>query len=420
MSAQLRHSRVHALGKRLKLAVPVAVGALAFAALPVGQADAASAALRAGNVTVTERDGAGLVAKVPVKLSHPKSRKVTVDYRTVQRSAKSPTDYRRTTGTLVFKPGVTRKVIKVPIVGDVAKEPTEAFSVRIFDATRAVIADPVALVTIQDDADACTAVSNGVPPSLRIRNDVSRIEGWTTKLYKFEVELSEPSASKVCVYWSTAAGTATSPSDFTASSGTLVFLPGDTFGMIAVPVHGDITAEGDEAFRVQLSTPVNALLTDAVGAGTILNDDCRDSDEGVGAATGLGMILGDASSNPLTTSSNICQADADWYRFTIREYGPVEETKDLTARIALAVGDSPDQTVGDLDLRVYRADGSLVGLSDNEGTADEQIVVKKKDTGPADDDTVVYVKVYGVAGNQVNNYNLTVIGNVTSSIPPNL
>src|SRR5207247_283772 len=42
---------------------------------------------------------------------------------------------------------------------------------------------------------------------------------------------------------------------------------------ITVTVNGDTTVEPDETFVVNLSSPTNATITDAQGAGTIVNDD---------------------------------------------------------------------------------------------------------------------------------------------------
>ncbi|PRC47206.1 hypothetical protein C6A85_86135, partial [Mycobacterium sp. ITM-2017-0098] len=56
-----------------------------------------------------------------------------------------------------------------------------------------------------------------------------------------------------------------------ATAGTLTFLPGETRKTINVVVFGDTVMEGSESFIVTLSSPAGATLTDATGAGTILN-----------------------------------------------------------------------------------------------------------------------------------------------------
>lgn len=67
-------------------------------------------------------------------------------------------------------------------------------------------------------------------------------------------------------------------SDFQPASGTLTFQPGETTKTITVDVFGDLHEEADETFLVTLSNPVGAgvIIGDAVGVGTILNDDAAD------------------------------------------------------------------------------------------------------------------------------------------------
>ena len=54
---------------------------------------------------------------------------------------------------------------------------------------------------------------------------------------------------------------------------TLSFKGGRTSVMVSVRMIGDRLLEPDETFFVQLSSPVNAGISDGQGLGTILNDD---------------------------------------------------------------------------------------------------------------------------------------------------
>src|SRR5205814_883642 len=49
--------------------------------------------------------------------------------------------------------------------------------------------------------------------------------------------------------------------------------PSQTSKTISVTVNGDTTVESDEIFLVSLSNPVNAAISNGLGAGTIVNDD---------------------------------------------------------------------------------------------------------------------------------------------------
>lgn len=116
----------------------------------------------------------------------------------------------------------------------------------------------------------------GAPPSLPAISidDVSIPEGDSgTSEALFTVTLSEPGSAEVSVDFAVSDGTATTPDDHVATSGTLIFAPGDVSGQIAVAVNGDTVDEPDETFTVDLANPVNAVLADAQGLGTILDDD---------------------------------------------------------------------------------------------------------------------------------------------------
>lgn len=104
--------------------------------------------------------------------------------------------------------------------------------------------------------------------------DVSVVEGnsGSTTMAVFAVTLSEPGSGTSVIY-TTADGTAIAPGDYTATSGTLTIVDGQSSGTISVPVIGDTVFELDETFVVNLSVPVGATLADAQAVGTITNDD---------------------------------------------------------------------------------------------------------------------------------------------------
>jgi Ca2+-binding RTX toxin-like protein len=89
----------------------------------------------------------------------------------------------------------------------------------------------------------------------------------------FAVTLDNPSSYPVTVDYASGDGTATAGGDYTAVSGMLTFDPGETFKTIAVPVIEDLASEGPETFTVDLSNPVNAVIFDPQGLGTIVDND---------------------------------------------------------------------------------------------------------------------------------------------------
>jgi hypothetical protein len=87
------------------------------------------------------------------------------------------------------------------------------------------------------------------------------------------VTLSSTSSQAITVSYRTSDGTALATSDYTATSGTLTFQPGETSRTISIAVKGDRKREANETFSVELSNPVGATISDGAATATILNDD---------------------------------------------------------------------------------------------------------------------------------------------------
>ena len=111
------------------------------------------------------------------------------------------------------------------------------------------------------------------PPTLSIA-DGSVGEGKKgTRRLNLNVTLSWSSSDVVTVSYATADGTALAGSDYTATSGTLTFLPGETSRTISVGIKGDLKSEPDETFTVSLSGAVGGTIADGIATATIRNDD---------------------------------------------------------------------------------------------------------------------------------------------------
>ena len=85
-----------------------------------------------------------------VSLSREAHASVTVDYTTAAGSATAGEDYTRRSGTLSFAAGETEKTVAVPVLDDAIDEGEETFTLRLSDATGAVIADGTATGTIEN------------------------------------------------------------------------------------------------------------------------------------------------------------------------------------------------------------------------------------------------------------------------------
>ncbi len=104
--------------------------------------------LRINDVRVGERT---TTARFTVRLSAASQQTTTVRYATANGTAKAPADYATRRGTLTFLPGQTARTIAVPIRNDRLDERTEYFSVNLFGAASATIADRSGRGTIIDN-----------------------------------------------------------------------------------------------------------------------------------------------------------------------------------------------------------------------------------------------------------------------------
>ena len=220
--------------------------------------------LSIGDVTHAEGDAGTTAYEFAVTLSGPSATTVTVDWSTADATATAGSDYAAASGTLTFPAGTTARTITVQVAGDTVHEPTETFIVNLTNASVAAIADGQGVGTITNDDAA---------PSLSV-DDVSQAEGDDgTTSFSFTVTLSGATAFTTTVDYTTADGTAESPSDYAATSGTLTLPAGTTTRTVTVQVNGDVVNEVDETFTLTLSAPDHASLADGQGTGTILNDD---------------------------------------------------------------------------------------------------------------------------------------------------
>ncbi|MBX7187702.1 MAG: matrixin family metalloprotease [Vicinamibacteria bacterium] len=234
--------------------------------------DDAAPSISIGDVAVTEGNAGTTNAVFTLSLSAASGQTVTVSAVTAANTAASPADFTATgPTTITFNAGETSKTFTVPVVGDTLDEINETFFVNLSSPTNVTLGDGQGLGTISDD---------DAPPTISI-NDVAVTEGNAgTTNATFTVSLSAASSLTITVSAATAANTATSPSDFTATGPTtLTFNPGITSQTFSVPVAGDGTFESNETFFVNLTGPTNATILDSQGIGTINNDDAA------GAAT---------------------------------------------------------------------------------------------------------------------------------------
>ncbi len=146
---------------------------------------------------------------------------ISVDWATADGTATAPADYTASSGTATFTlAGAMSQTITIPVAGDLLDEANETFTVNLTNP------QPPATADITTATGTGTITDNDPTPSLVI-NDVSLTEGNAgTTNADFAVTLSAPSGRTVTVNYATANSTAVQPGDYTTTSGTLTFTPG--------------------------------------------------------------------------------------------------------------------------------------------------------------------------------------------------
>lgn len=198
------------------------------------------------DTTADESGASDVPATFTVTLSNPSTQTVTVAYATQDGTAVGGTNYTATSGTLTFAPGVTSLPVSVPVIGQV--EDGETFELNLSSPTNATLTNTQATATLNKTPT--VSVTDPVVPS--------GTTGAATA--NFTVSLSNPSLKTITVHYNTADATATAPTEYTATSGTLTFPAGTTSLNVPVTVNTSPSIEDGSTFDLDLTSPTNATL----------------------------------------------------------------------------------------------------------------------------------------------------------------
>ncbi|OJW61547.1 MAG: hypothetical protein BGO57_12650 [Sphingomonadales bacterium 63-6] len=228
---------------------PIGIGSIVDDDGPVLSIADASAT-EGGNLTFTVTRSGGTTSAA------------SATYATVDGTAIAGSDYTAATGTVSFASGETTKTITVGTLDDALSEASETFTVVLSaPSSGTTIADGTATGTIDDNDAAPAEISIG---------NAAVTEGGSLS---FTVTRSGTMTTAVSVSYTTADGTATAGSDYTAASGTLSFAANEATKTITVATADDNYVESAETLSVTLSAPVGATLVAATGTGTINDND---------------------------------------------------------------------------------------------------------------------------------------------------
>ena len=219
------------------------------------------------DVVVGEADG---YVTLPVTLSAPGTKTVSVNYRTTNNTATAsagcPYNYVGVSGTMNFAPGETTQVVQVDLVNcDTSKS---SASGRSPSTSRHRSTGP-SCGPAPGSTSSVTATSRH--PGLYVRDATVDHQAGTVEV---PVLLGGPSGtasnSTVTVHYATNDGTATGRHRLhRRPAARLTFGPGETAENITVPILDRSGSAPTRSFSVTLSSPDNATIVDGTGVVTI-------------------------------------------------------------------------------------------------------------------------------------------------------
>ncbi|KQM69470.1 hypothetical protein ASE74_05645 [Pedobacter sp. Leaf216] len=214
--------------------------------------DVATVSISATPISYDEASGN---ATFTVTLSKAIQNSFTVDYATVDGTAKAGTDYTAKNGTITFPAGSAAGAIQtftVAITNDNVVEPSETFSATLSNPIGNIvtIATATATATITDNDTSVATITAGTAG-----NENGPVNG------TFNVTLSNPSSTDTQITY-TLGGSATEGSDYTAITTKTITIPaGQTTGTITIPVKTDLVVEGTETVIANLVSTNSALVS---------------------------------------------------------------------------------------------------------------------------------------------------------------
>ena len=243
----------------------------------------ATIATATGTGTVTDDDGAPRVtlalqrysitesgdSLVTAGLTHPSTEATTVTVAFAAGANTQTTHFATTGTTLTIAAGATASTgtVQVRGVDDTADNSNRSVVVSgTATNSRGVVNPESVTLTIVDD--------DGLPKLTIDSPRVTEGDSGRTNL-NFTVTLSPVSSSIVSASFSeNGSGTATRGTDFDRlSPGSVTFAPNTPTQQITVSVRGDTAIEANETVVVQLRFPSGATFENAIGTGTIVDDE---------------------------------------------------------------------------------------------------------------------------------------------------
>ena len=270
------------------------IGSPSSAVVTIIDDDSGTSTIQFSAANYFANESAGSVA-ITVVRSGGSQLAASANYATTNGSAQAGSDYTGTFGTVAFAPGETQKTINVAISDDALIEGDETFKITLSNpSVGAMLGSPSsATITIVDNDGGGNIVQFN-PRAYTVKETPGNS---TVTLSVTATRFGDPNTT-ISVNYATSNGTATAGQDYVATSGTIVFSPGETQKFISITILDDNLIENSENFFVALTGATNASIGSAASQATvtIADDDSPmqsigfsqssyDVDEGAGFVT---------------------------------------------------------------------------------------------------------------------------------------
>jgi len=222
-----------------------------------------SFSLNAGSYSVAEAAGS---AEITIVRGGSAAGAVSVHFATADGTAKAGSDYTAVSADIPFAPGDRSKTIQIPIANDSISEGDETVVLTLSSPSAGVLGylSSATLTIVDDDKGFAfgSAIFNAAESDVVAYVTIRRL-GLTT--------------GSDSVQFSTADGTATAGSDYTAAVQTVTFSDGQSSQDVPVPIIDDKLVEDNETIQLTLSNPSAGTRLGERSATTltIVDDDKR-------------------------------------------------------------------------------------------------------------------------------------------------
>jgi hypothetical protein len=215
--------------------------------------------------TFAVEENAGAIS-ITVRRTNGSSSSATVNYLTSNGSGQSGTHYTSTQGTLNFAAGETSKTFSVQVTDNASIDGNRTVNLALNTPTGGsnIITPGSAVLTIIDN-EATPSAATGSLVFSTTTYTVTEGAGTAT----VTVLRQRGNTGTVNVNYATSDGTATGAADYTPTSGTLTFAPGETSKSFSVPILKDTNTENEESINLSLSSVTGPATLGEVITATI-------------------------------------------------------------------------------------------------------------------------------------------------------